>query len=255
MAQATYSVRAFVLKKTKLGETDLILTLLAEDGQQLRVVAKGARKPSSHFAARLELYSQVDLLLACGRSLDIVKEVRLLDGNEALRCSFELSACAAPGAELLTRVSQVGLEHDRMFLLTDAAFSAMSQADVDHALAMSAALLLKVVSFAGFRPNFAQCANCGSRVVSDADRSSVRFSCEEGGSLCERCCGAGDAVLVSPVVLSWAELLLMSTFAQIGTMPIDRNAVFGVFRLCQQWIQKHIGSNLKSLDFLFRLGL
>ena len=37
-----YPLRALVLRKTKLGETDLILTLLAEDGRQVRAVAKGA---------------------------------------------------------------------------------------------------------------------------------------------------------------------------------------------------------------------
>ena len=34
MAQPTYSTRALVLRRTKLGESDLILTLLSEDGSQ-----------------------------------------------------------------------------------------------------------------------------------------------------------------------------------------------------------------------------
>ena len=34
MAQPTYSLRALVLRRTKLGESDLILTLLSEDGSQ-----------------------------------------------------------------------------------------------------------------------------------------------------------------------------------------------------------------------------
>ncbi|MFQ9180415.1 MAG: DNA repair protein RecO [Eggerthella lenta] len=84
VSQPTYDARAIVLRKTKLGESDLILALLAEDGSQIRAVAKGARKPASSFAARLELYSVVDLLVARGRSLDIVKEARLVESNERL---------------------------------------------------------------------------------------------------------------------------------------------------------------------------
>ena len=64
MASPTYTARALVLRKTKLGETDLVLTLLAEDGSQMRAVAKGARKPANAFSARLELYSVVDVLLS-----------------------------------------------------------------------------------------------------------------------------------------------------------------------------------------------
>ena len=76
MAADTYSLQALVLRKTKLGETDLIVTLLAQDGRQVRAVAKGARKPNSSFASRLEIFSEVDLLLVCGKSLDIVKEAK-----------------------------------------------------------------------------------------------------------------------------------------------------------------------------------
>ena len=110
MAQSTYNARVLVLRKTKLGESDLILSLLAQDGSQIRAVAKGARKPTSQFSSRLELYSQADVLLAQGRSLDIVKEARLVAGNAALRESMELAACAAPIVELLDRITQPGLE-------------------------------------------------------------------------------------------------------------------------------------------------
>ena len=52
MSQPTYPLRALVLRRTKLGESDLILTLLAADGSLAKAVAKGARKPTSSFAAR-----------------------------------------------------------------------------------------------------------------------------------------------------------------------------------------------------------
>ena len=108
MSQPTYDARAIVLRKTKLGESDLILTLLAEDGSQMRAVAKGARKPASSFAARLELYSVVDLLVARGRSLDIVKEARLVAAHDAMRCNLEASAAAAPVAGLAA--GQIGVD-------------------------------------------------------------------------------------------------------------------------------------------------
>ena len=39
MSQPTYPLRALVLRRTKLGESDLILTLLAADGSLARAVA------------------------------------------------------------------------------------------------------------------------------------------------------------------------------------------------------------------------
>lgn len=110
MASATYPLRALVLRKTKAGETDLILTLLAEDGRQVRVVAKGARKPSSSFSSRLETFCEVDVLLVRGKSLDIVKEARLLDAHMGAKATMEHAAAAAPVADLMARLSQPGLE-------------------------------------------------------------------------------------------------------------------------------------------------
>ena len=89
MASPTYTTRALVLRKTKLGETDLVVTLLAQDGSQVRAVAKGARKPANVFSARLELYSVVDVLCSKGRSLDVVSEARLVASNERVRLDLE----------------------------------------------------------------------------------------------------------------------------------------------------------------------
>ncbi|MEI3230765.1 MAG: DNA repair protein RecO [Gordonibacter pamelaeae] len=169
MASATYTARAIVLRKTKLGESDLIVTLLAQDGSQVRAVAKGARKPSSPFAARLELYSSVDLLCSEGRSLDIVKEARIASSNERLRRDLEHAACAAPMAELLDRVTQEGLANPRLFALTEAALDALDGALAPQAPAVCAAHLLKALAFSGLRPSLSSCAVCGADVPGGAD--------------------------------------------------------------------------------------
>ena len=90
MASPTKTITALVLRRTKLGETDVIVTLLAEDGSQVKAVAKGARKPTSSFASRLELYSVAKILVAEGKNLDIVKEVRLLVRAHQRRSSSSL---------------------------------------------------------------------------------------------------------------------------------------------------------------------
>ena len=64
----TYRTKVLVLDKTKLKETDLILTMLDERGRQVRAVAKGARKPGGRLAARCELFCTVDMPRACARS-------------------------------------------------------------------------------------------------------------------------------------------------------------------------------------------
>jgi DNA repair protein RecO (recombination protein O) len=86
--------RAIVLDRTKLGEQDLILTMLSVEGEQLRVVAKGARKPGARLAARTELFCDVDMLVSAGRGLGMVSEAQVIDAHEGVRSSLEALSCA-----------------------------------------------------------------------------------------------------------------------------------------------------------------
>ncbi len=271
MARPTYHARVLVIRKTKLGETDLILTMLAEDGSQLRAVAKGARKPSGAFASRLELFSEADVLLVRGKSLDIVKEARLVCSNAQVRESIERAACAAVMAELLDRATQPDLPSPKLFPLTHTALAALSRADAAHAPAICAAHLLKTFAFAGVRPVLGHCALCGDELAEvvggggagaaapgraplpPAART-VAFSVAEGGALCEACT-TPDAIRVRAATLAWARALLSSKFCDIEGMEVDQAAIFDVLRLCQAWGQVHLAAHLRSLTFLFTCGL
>ena len=83
-ARRTYRTKAIVLDTTKLAEQDLILTMLAASGAQVRAVAKGARKPGGRLAARAELFCESDFLIAEGKSLGIVSEASTVDPHEGI---------------------------------------------------------------------------------------------------------------------------------------------------------------------------
>ena len=96
----TYRTKVLVLDKTKLKETDLILTMLDERGRQVRAVAKGARKPGGRLAARCELFCTVDMLLAHGRSLDVVSQAELMEAPLGATPDYETTCAASAIAEV-----------------------------------------------------------------------------------------------------------------------------------------------------------
>ncbi|MFR5828619.1 MAG: DNA repair protein RecO [Adlercreutzia equolifaciens] len=251
MAQPTYSLRALVLRRTKLGESDLILTLLSEDGSQKRAVAKGARRPKSSFAARTEPFCVIDALCATGRSLDILKEARLVAAHDALRCNLEASAAAAPVAELLAH--EPATSPTRACSSRRCALDAMDGADDSHRAALSAAELLKILAFSGLRPSLEVCVGCGEPVApSRAPASRPRLQAAEH---CESCRGLDESVLVDAGTLCWAQYFLTTPFDAIAEGPADLTGTFAVLHLVQDLVRAHIGSSLKSLEFLFTCGL
>ena len=255
MAAPTYGVRGIVVRKTKLGESDLICTLVAQDGSQVRAVAKGARKPNSSFSSRLELYSVVDLLCAQGRNLDIVKEARLVSAHDGLRMSVERSAAAACIAELLERLTQPKLPCDRLFDCSCAALDCVERCVIDSLPFVCASQLLKSLAFEGLRPSLRVCAACGCDVDAAQGEGIARFSVHDGGLMCPDCARVAQTTPVGAATLSWAYLGLSSTFTQIEHSGATVQIGIDCMQLCLAWIRAHVGYDLKSARFLLTAGL
>ena len=67
MPERLYRDEAVILRTYKLGEADRIVVILTRAHGQVRAVAKGVRRTTSRFGARLEPFSMVDLQLHRGR--------------------------------------------------------------------------------------------------------------------------------------------------------------------------------------------
>ena len=262
MAKPTYRIRGIVLKKTRLGETDLIVTLLSADGSQVRAVAKGARKPKSSYAARLEIYSVVDLLLASGRNLSTIIEVRLVENNASLRSDVEANFAAATVVDLAERIAQPDLALARIFDATAkglallvaiaervSADSAPSEDDRAAMLSLAAALLLKDLAFAGLRPAFTSCTACGE--VLEIDETSVYgFSALDGGVRCSAHPGFGPQKMIGGAVLLWAHHLLYQPLDAIVERHPNLKGALAILMLVQDFIAAHTGYPLRSIECL-----
>ena len=238
-------VRAVVLARTKLAEQDLILTLLAQDGEQLRAVAKGARKPGGRLASRVELFCETDFLLAHGRSLDIVSEAQLVNAHEGLRGSLERVSAASALCEVarLTCYEDMtdGFLHPLLCRALTACEEASDQAHLDVAVA---AYALKVLSHAGWRPELAACIACGDSAVS-------HFSAPMGGMLCASCAkDVTGAVELSTTEVSWLRALIGLTFDQLLEAPIEPELAALLVSLVHSWCAEHLDARLRAWEFL-----
>lgn len=240
-----YRVRALVLRKTKLGETDVILTLLARDGSQIRAVAKGMRKPGSRFGGRLEPYSVVDLLVHTGRSLDVVTEADSHAAHAGLREDFERAAAASVVADLLDKLSCQGQAEDRLFGLACATLDAMEMAPQDAMTRLVTGFLVKAMAMHGLRPELDSCAACACE-----SEGGQRFSLEAGGILCPEC-GERDGTSL-PFGEEGRALLLRflgMTMAQIAEATEEPDNVAECFALIRGFVNYHVPARLKALDF------
>lgn len=252
MAARTYKAKGLVLRKAKLRESDTIVTFLDSGGERHDAVAHGARRPGSSLSGRMELYSEVELVCAKGRTLDTVTDSRLAPGS-IHRFGMEQSLCAAPVAELLASVSQEGLQQNRLYELARASFAAIAHAEAHRAPAYAAAALLKICAVAGVRPTFDSCVLCGNPLESYS--GFVPFSSGEGGSVCTSCPRPRDAVMHDGNSLAWAHALLYARYDDVPGLDAGADTSFSVLAIAGSWVQSHFGTRLKSLDVLMSCGL
>lgn len=258
MAAPTYKARGLVLRKTKLGEKDLIITLLGEQGSLIKAIAKGARKPGGSHAAKLDLFSVVDALFAKGKNLDVICESKLITGGIASTATLEQTAVATPLAELLSIVAQEDLDQPRLYDLSVAAFERIRSAEDEALLTLCAATLWKVLSQVGFKPSLTNCVICGNDIElphNGTSSTTLLFSPLEGGVVCSNCMPPSDVLHVDANTLSWCNYLIHERFDTIAENLMDTSCAFSVISLARYWTRVHIGKDIRALDFLMTSGL
>ena len=240
----SYKARCVVLKKTKLGETDLIVTMLDENGTQVRGVAKGARKPGNRrFGARLEPYSVADLVLYPGKSLESITDVRCVTTNATCRESLGRSSACAVIAELADKATRDGEIEPRAVACIEAAFAAIGQAPETQASLLACATIFKLAAMMGIRPALHECAACGGPLDDDA-----LFDLYSGGMVCSDC-ATGEPT--HPHALAgWLDTLLGSTFAELCTIDVQEAPVGELLQLSDSWLSEYLGLKLKTISFL-----
>ena len=241
----TYPARVLVLRKTKLGETDTILTLLAADGRQLRAVAKGLRKPGGRFGGRLEPYSVADLMLHEGRSLDVVTEAEAVATHAGLREDYDRNAAAAVVVDVLDKISVEGQVEERLFGLSTTTLDVMETAPLEALPALVTAFLIKSMAIHGYRPELSGCATCGGELGGTA-----RFSVATGGALCGDCDSAeAGGVAFSAEGRAWLIALLGARMAEVPELGMPPVAAADCFALMRAFVAYHLPARLRALDF------
>ncbi len=239
-----YKEQGVVLRSIKLGEADKIVTVMTQGSGKVRAVAKGIRKTTSRFGARLEPFTHVSLMVYRGRgSLDTVSQAEIVSPFMPLRRDLGLFAA---GETMLEAVDRVAEEHERnvrLFLLLLTGLRALDARPTDPA-AVAESFLLKLLSLSGFHPSLTTCAVCGSP-------GAERFSSGQGGAVCSADAelGAGPASLGA---LAYLATLGSTGLLEAGEVRADTSVRRESRALLFGFTEYHLERRMKSLPILAR---
>lgn len=100
---------ATLIRKLPLTESSLILHWCSPEFGLVKSVAKGARRPKSPFAGKLDLFYRCEIELVPARQgdLHILKEVSVLDSRLGIRATYRQTLVASYFIKLLEMVAEV----------------------------------------------------------------------------------------------------------------------------------------------------
>ena len=187
----TYRADAVVLRSIRFGEADRVLHLYTAERGRVNAIAKGVRKTTSRFGARLEPLTRAALMLHEGRGeLHTVSGADILAPHAAVRERPYPLAVALIGAEAVLKLHPEPEPHPRVFdglarflEILDGEMPAEGRPQHE---ALALGFQLKLLLLAGYLPHLTSCASCGR------DGPLVGFSPAAGGAVCDDCTGDAD---------------------------------------------------------------
>lgn len=263
--ERVYRTEAIVLRRLDFGEADRLLTVFTPARGKLRLVAKGARKPSSRKSGHVELFSHGQFLVAVGRELDIVTQAETLETYLPLREDLQRTTYAYYVAELADAFTAERDENRPLFELLKDAFdwlctagdgsrepASQAQAtELAEALALVARYYeLHLLGLVGYQPQLFVCGQCQKRVEPEVNY----LSAADGSVFCPRCGydrpGTTELSVNALKVLRFLQTREWEVCRLLRLSPASHAEIE---RKMNHYITYHLERRLKSVDFIHRL--
>jgi DNA repair protein RecO (recombination protein O) len=124
---------AILLRKRKLSDTSLVISWCTETLGCIQTAARGARRPKSAFAGKLDLFFEAEIQIARSRKSELhtLTEVVLKNPFGGIRENFRRTQAASYFVELIELCTESDHHEPELFSLLRRAFTYLSTKDPD----------------------------------------------------------------------------------------------------------------------------
>jgi len=232
-----------------MGEADRLLTVMTRDRGKVTLLAKGVRRPASRKAGHIEPFTHVQLLVARGKSLDLVTQAETVAAYRPLRDDLLRSAAASYVVEMLDRFSPDEAGGPAAYALlceTLARLCVVPAPDV-----VLRYYDLRLLEIMGYRPQLHTCVVGKETIVAEDQH----FNPGLGGVVCPRCAKLTPECLpLSLPALKVMRHVQREALAAVVDLTIRPGVLIEVEMLLRQYTQFHLEQPIRSADFLHEVA-
>ena len=240
-----YKTEAVVIKKTKLGEADSILTFFTPRLGKIQGFARSLRKPRSKLAGHLELLTHSTVSFARGRNIDTITGSQTIDAFLPLRNDLWLTSCGLYVAEL---VNQFTADHEENFAVFQLMLDTLNRLGEESNKELVLRYFeLHLLESAGYRPQLRECVTCHHPL----EPTTNYFSPAAGGLLCPACSlNQPFSYSLSLNTQKVLRLLQGADFAAAGRVKIDAELARELENVMSGYLKHLLEREVKSAAWL-----
>lgn len=121
------------MRRTLITETSLIITWFTEKTGKVKTIAKGARRPKSTFAGKLDLFYESEIQFAKSNRSDLhsLREVKPISYHEGIRNNYHSTMLASYWIELIELVTEPEHPAPELFHLLHRGLGYLEQSPAD----------------------------------------------------------------------------------------------------------------------------
>jgi DNA repair protein RecO (recombination protein O) len=240
-----YETEAIVIRKTKLGEADSILTFFTPHLGKIQGFARSLRKPKSKMAGHLELLTYSNVSFTRGHNIDTIVGAQTINSFLPIKDDLWLMSCGLYMSELVNQFTAEHQEHLEIFQLVIETLERLPKAENKDLLLRY--FELHLLENAGYRPQLRECVACHKQLEPETNY----FNHLGGGMLCPPCAATRPMVYALSVNAQKVLRLLQGyDYNAVSRLKIN-DELSRELELCMSGYLKHLlEKDIKSAAWL-----
>lgn len=245
------TTNAVVLKRQKLQDNDVLVTLLTDKGGKLKAIAKGAKSGRSGMAAATQVFVFGEFVLSMEKDWNKIRSVEILDPNAKLHDELLAMTYGTYILELTHYLMEEGVVHHKIFVNLVDTLELLCQEGTNLEL-IKVAYEIKMMAYSGYKMTVDRCQDCGVE-----NNEFLWFSVENGGIICDKCrTSYTDLWQLGKTLPKIIDYLQQKNIRTIAKTQINSVYLEKLSQLMKRYMRIHTGfTGSKSLELLESIRL
>ena len=238
----TFSTDAIVLKITKTGESDRLLTLLTRDRGIIKAFAKAADRPKNKLHMSTNLFCYGRFTFYEGVKSIKVEECDLTETFFGLQTDIGKLSLAQYFNELMIESAPIETEaNEYLRLLLNSLYFLAN--DKIYPRILKSIFEMRLSSMIGYMPSLIACKECG-----EYETETMFFNVSSGELFCNGCKGAGTKQYPLDTISAMRHIVF-SDFEKLFSLSVSESTALSLEPVTEKYLLNILKRSFKTLDF------